>query len=177
MPPELLIPGKRMQLASQLKDTYEKEEAAQEQRIKVEKVRAEANQQAKLMEATISKLSAQQIKEQQQLLGEGEKARLTAVAEGQKAQQDVFGQDKTFELAKLQMILDAAVKNPNIVKVPSVLVSGSGNSLEGAAAILGASNLTFGLNSGATATPVAPAPKKSVLPVVPSPVTPAAPAK
>ena len=174
VPPELLIPGKRMQLATQLKQTYVEEQAAQKERINVEKVRAQADKQGELMGAEIAKQAAEQTREQQRLLGEGEKLRLQAVAEGQRSQQEVFGQDKTFELAMMQMILDAAVKNPNIVKVPNVLVSGNGSGLEGAAAILGASNLTFGLAGSATATtPNAPAPKKPVLPFVPAPVTPA----
>jgi hypothetical protein len=46
------------------------------------------------------------------------------------------------ELAVLDKVLKAAVENPDIVKIPNVLVSGSReSSFEGAAAILGASNL------------------------------------
>jgi hypothetical protein len=159
VPPELLLPGKRQQLAEQLENTFKREKDAQMARIDVERVRAQADKQGDLMGAEIAAQAAEKIKLQQQLLGEGEKLRLQAVAEGQKAQQEVFGQEKTFELAKLQLILDAAVKNPGIVKVPNVLVSGSGNGLEGAAAILGASNLTFGLEKStepAPATTAAP---------------------
>jgi regulator of protease activity HflC (stomatin/prohibitin superfamily) len=154
VPPELLIPGKRTQLASQLKDTYKKEEEAQKARIDVERVRAQADKQGDLMAAEIAKQAAEQTKEQQRLLGEGEKLRLQAVAEGQKAQQEVFGMEKTFELAVMQMALDAAVRNSGIVKVPGVLVMGQGSGLEGAAAILGASNLSSALSKSA-----APAPK------------------
>ena len=37
--------------------------------------------------------------------------------------------------------LAAAVENPSIVKIPTVLVNGTGTGYEGAAAVLGASNL------------------------------------
>jgi len=166
VPPELLIPGKRTQLASQLKDTYKKEEEAQKARIDVERVRAQADRQGELMGAEIAKQAAEQTREQQRLLGEGEKLRLQAVAEGQKAQQEVFGKEKTFELAVMQMVLDAAVKNPGIVRVPGVLVMGQGSGLEGAAAILGASNLSFGLSqttaapTDTPASPIAPPPEQ-----------------
>lgn len=97
---------------------------------------------------------------------------------------EVLGQEKTYELARLQMILESAVKNPNIVQVPNVLVNGSGGGFEGAAAILGASNLTFGVrDSGAkrgaaeagstgpqsrrTAPPVPAAPAAPVEPLAP----------
>jgi hypothetical protein len=145
VPPELLIPGKRKQLAEQMEDTFTREKEAQLKRIETEKARAEANRQDELMKAEIRKKAAVEIKEEQRLLGEGEKLKLQAIAEGQRAQMEVLGQEKTYELARLQMILESAVKNPNIVQVPTVLVNGSGGGFEGAAAILGASNLTFGV--------------------------------
>lgn len=146
VPPELLIPGKRKQLAEQMEETFTREKEAQLKRIETEKARAEANRQDELMKAEIRKKAAAEIKDEQRLLGEGEKLKLQAIAEGQRTQMEVLGQEKTFELARLQMILESAVKNPNIVRVPNVLVNGSGDSLEGAAAILGASNLTFGVS-------------------------------
>lgn len=75
------------------------------------------------------------------LKGEGEKLKLTEIAKGQKAQVNVLGKEKVMKLAVLDKILDGAIKNPDIVKIPQILVSGPGGSLEGAAAILGASNL------------------------------------
>ncbi len=145
VPPELLVPGKRKQLAEQMEETFTKEKESQLKRIETEKARAEANRQDELMKAEIRRKAASEIKEEQKLLGEGEKLKLQAIAEGQKAQMDVLGQQKTYELARLKMVLESAVRNPNIVRVPSVLVSSDGSGLEGAAAILGASNLTFGL--------------------------------
>ena len=145
VPPELLVPGKRKQLAEQMEETFTKEKESQLKRIETEKARAEANRQDELMKADLRRKAAVQIKEEQRLLGEGEKLKLQAIAEGQKAQMDVLGQQKTYELARLKMVLESAVQNPNIVRVPSVLVTGDGSGLEGAAAILGASNLSFGL--------------------------------
>ncbi len=45
------------------------------------------------------------------------------------------------QIQALEKTLDAAVKKPAIVKVPTVLVNGTGTGYEGAAAVLGASNL------------------------------------
>jgi hypothetical protein len=78
--------------------------------------------------------------------GEGEKLRLMEIATGQKAQVEVLGQDRVMQLAMLKEILEAAKENPQIVKVPNVLVQGTAGGFEGAAAILGASNLTSGLS-------------------------------
>ena len=41
----------------------------------------------------------------------------------------------------MEKALDAAIQNPEIVKVPTVQVQGSAGGFEGAAAVLGASNL------------------------------------
>ncbi|MGA1867724.1 MAG: hypothetical protein ACMUJM_04165 [bacterium] len=93
----------------------------------------------------IKKDAAKFEKEAMQKLGEGEKLRLMEIAAGQKAQAEVLGQDRVMQLAMLKEILEAAKQNPEIVRVPSVLVQGATGGLEGAAAILGASNLTTGL--------------------------------
>ena len=63
------------------------------------------------------------------------------IAKGQQAQANVLGKERAMQLQALEKALDAAVKNPAIVKVPAVLVNGSGGGYEGAAAVLGASNL------------------------------------
>ena len=47
----------------------------------------------------------------------------------------------------LKEILAAAQANPDIVKVPTVHVQGAGTSLEGAAAVLGASNIVKWVNN------------------------------
>ena len=93
------------------------------------------------MKAEIEKKAAEHRKTQLKLEGEGEKLRLQEIALGQKAQVEVLGQDRTLQLKMLKLVLAAATENPDIIKVPAVLVSGSESGLEGAAAVLGSSNL------------------------------------
>ncbi len=141
IPPELLVATLREQLASQLKETYIREQEAQKQRISVERERATADQQAQLVRAEIAKKAAAFKKQQLKLEGEGEKLKLIEIAKGQQAQANVLGKDRAMQLQALEMSLAAAVKNPGIVKIPTVLVTGTGSGFEGAAAVLGASNL------------------------------------
>ncbi|MDH5637101.1 MAG: SPFH domain-containing protein [Nitrospinota bacterium] len=144
IPPELLVARRREQLATQMEQTYTQERVAQEKRIESEKSKAEADQQGTLMKAEIERKAAQFQKEALKLKGEGEQARLRAIADGQKAQAQVLGPERTMHLAIVKEVLAAAKENPNIVKVPRILVQGSGGagSLEGAFAILGDSNIT-----------------------------------
>lgn len=159
IPPELLVATLREQLAAQLQETYAKEQIAQKQRIAVERERSTANQQEQLVRAEIAKQAAEFEKEKLKLEGEGQKLKLIEIALGQKAQVQVLGQERVMQLQALEKILEAAVKNPDIVKVPTVQVSNQGGSgsLEGAAAILGASNLinTMRNLSAPTPTPAA----------------------
>lgn len=142
IPPELLVATLREQLAVQLQETYKQEQTAQSERIKVETERETANQQGTLVASQIRERAAEFIKNEQKLLGEGEKLRLMEIAKGQQAQSDVLGQEGAIMLASLGMTLDAAKEVPEMVKVPLVNVSGGGAAgLEGAAAILGASNI------------------------------------
>lgn len=141
IPPELLVATLREQLAAQLKATYVKEQQAQKQRIAVERERATADQQAQLVAAEIAKQAASHRKRQLQLEGEGEKLKLIEIAKGQQAQANVPGKERAMQLQALEKTLAAAVENPNIVKIPTVLVNGTGTGYEGAAAVLGASNL------------------------------------
>lgn len=141
IPPELLVATLREQLAAQLKATYVKEQQAQKQRIAVERERATADQQAQLVAAEIAKQAASHKKRQLQLEGEGEKLKLIEIAKGQQAQANVLGKERAMQLQALEKALAAAVENPNIVKIPTVLVNGTGTGYEGAAAVLGASNL------------------------------------
>lgn len=93
---------------------------------------------------------AEQQKEQLRLQGEGEKLRLVEIAKGQLAQTEILGRDRVYQLAVLDKVLEAAVTNPGIVKIPNVYVQGQGGGFEGPAAILGASNLMQSLGgSGA----------------------------
>jgi hypothetical protein len=142
IPPELLVATLREQLANQLQTTYKQEQDAQRERIKVERERATADQQATLVAAEIQKKAAEFTKEQLRLLGEGEKLKLLEIAKGQEAQALVLGKKAALQLAALEKILEAAKQNDKIVKVPTVQVIGSeAGTFEGAAAILGSSNI------------------------------------
>jgi hypothetical protein len=141
VPPELLIPGKRMQLARQMLETFEQEKKAQESRVEVERKKSEADQQSVLISAQIKRQADEQ-------LGIGAKNRLENEAEGQRAQVAVLGADKTLELAMLREqlavlreLLPVLGQRPELVKVPNVLVQGDKVGLAGAAAILGNSTL------------------------------------
>lgn len=148
VPPELLVARLREQLAGQLRETYKREKEAQDQRIETQKARATADQQPELVAAEIRVKIAEKDKLASKLKGEGEKLQLIEIATGQKEQVSVLGEERVMELAFLEKILNAAVMNPEIVKIPNILVSGEGSTLEGAAAILGASNLVRGIESG-----------------------------
>jgi hypothetical protein len=142
IPPELLIATQRKQLAEQLRVTYAEEKRAQSERIQTEKARATADQQGELVRAEIAVQVAEQGKLRAQKEGEGERLRLTEIAAGQREQTAVLGEDRVLQLAMLKELLAAAATNPEIVKVPAVLVQGGQDSgLAGAAAVLGSSNL------------------------------------
>jgi len=155
VPPELLVPGKRKQLAEQLKDTYIQEKLAQTERVATESERARADQQVVLMKSEIGITVATNQATAREKIGIGEKKYLEALATGQKAQAMVLGVEKTFELAYLKELLGAAINNPEIVKMNNILVMGADSGMSGPAAILGASNLSLGLIKPAKA-PVAP---------------------
>ncbi len=144
VPPELLIPGKRRQLAKQLEATYEQEKIAQVARVNTEKERARADQQPSLMKSEIGIQVAENNATAREKQGIGEKKYYTELAMGQQKQTDVLGAELTYQLAALKEILTAAKEEPRIVKMPNILVRGDGSSLEGAAAILGASSLNIG---------------------------------
>ncbi len=149
IPPELLVARLRKQLADQLTLTYQREREAQQERIEVEKQRETANKQQILVQAEIERKAAEFAKERARLEGEGEKLRQIEIAKGQQAMTNVLGKDRTLQLQMLKEVLAIAQENPDIIKVPMVQVSGEGSSLEGAAAVLGASN--FGSMIGSQA--------------------------
>jgi len=145
LPPELLVSRLRQQLADQLQLTYQQEQKAQTQRIETEKARATAEQQHQLVEAVIGVQVAEQNKNSAKLRGEGQKLELEEIAQGQRAQADVLGQDRVLTINILQQLLKAVEEKPEIVGligklVPQTVVStgGQGTGLDSAAAILGA---------------------------------------
>lgn len=148
VPPELLIPGKRKQLAENLVSTYRQEQFAQVERVKTEKERARADQQGELMRSEIGIKVADNQALAKEKLGIGERKYMENVAKGQEAQAIVLGKDKAFELEYVKALLATAKENPDIIKVPHVFVMGeNGGGLSGAAAILGANNLSLGLKT------------------------------
>ena len=149
VPPELLIPGKRRQLAKSLMATYKQEKMAQTERVETEKERARADEQGRLMKSQIEITVAENMADARKKEGLGEKAFLEALAKGQKAQVAALGEAKTFELAYLKTLMEAVSKNPDMVKMPNILVVGQGGGLEGAAAIFGGSNIALGLKGRA----------------------------
>jgi SPFH domain / Band 7 family len=155
LPPELLVSRKRQQLADQLQVTYQQEQKAQTQRIETEKARATAEQQHQLVEALIGVQVAGQNKDAAKLRGEGQKLELEEIAQGQRAQAEVLGQDRVLTITLVQQLLKTIQEKPEIVAligrlVPQTVVStgGQGASLDTAAAILGAL-----INNGGSATP------------------------
>lgn len=146
VPPSLLLPEKRKQLAERLIATYKHEKEAQIERVKTERERARADQQGTLMKSEIGITVAENQATARRKAGRGEEDYLKAVARGQLAQANVLGKDKAFELAYIKEVLAAASANPEMIKFPTTFVMGeNGNGLTGAAAILGASNLSLGL--------------------------------
>lgn len=53
----------------------------------------------------------------------------------------MLGEERTLQLQMLKEVLAVAADNPDIIKIPTVQVNGTTGGYEGAAAILGASNL------------------------------------
>lgn len=153
IPPELLVARQREQLAQQLKKAYIEEQGAQNQRIATEQARATADQQQTLVKAEIQLKSSVQIAQALKNEGLGERDKLNMVAEGQKAQVAVLGEDRVVELRKFELtlnqllsffdkhpdVLTAALANAHKFVPERVFTMGDskGGGLSGAAAILG----------------------------------------
>ena len=155
LPPELLIARKREQLAEQLSKAYRGEQAAQLDRIAAEQTRATADQQDKLVEAQIEVKRSEQFGMARRNEGRGERDKLQLIAEGQKAQAEILGEDRVVELRKFEFavgrmfdfferqpgVLEAALTNAHKFVPERVFTigegGGGGNNLAGAAGILG----------------------------------------
>ncbi|AUR97851.1 TMhelix containing protein [Vibrio phage 1.244.A._10N.261.54.C3] len=133
LPPELLLPQRRNQLATSLKDTYTQESLAAMERAKAEKENAIADQQGEIVKAEMYKKA-------QKLRGEGDRDQLIEIAKGQAKQVAVLGRAAAVQLQQQKQMLEALAKNPELVKVPMISVQGGSGGMEGAAAILGASS-------------------------------------
>ena len=106
IPPELLVAVRREQLATQLAKAFIQEQAAQEKRVNSEKAKATADKQGDLVSSEIgvqrSVLNAQAARNE----GQGERDKLTMIAEGQKQQKEVLGTDATVRLRQFELALD-----------------------------------------------------------------------
>jgi len=154
IPPELLVARQREQLAQQLEKAFEQEQIAQLKRVSTEQARATANRQDSLVEAEIEVQRSVQFAEARRNEGLGERNKLLLIAEGQKAQVQVLGEDRVVELRKFELVvnplLEMLKENPEILTValsnaykfvPDRLFlfggDGGGNNLAEAAAVLG----------------------------------------
>lgn len=149
IPPALLVPKKRTQLAEQMTLTYQQEKKSYDEQVKSNKIKALADQQSKLVEAQIEKERAVELKEMRRLEGEGERLYLEEIARGQKAQVEVLGAEKTYELKVIDKIAQMVKDNPDLAKTPMVYSVGS-NGGEGvsnsAASILSLQQLRKGID-------------------------------
>ncbi len=142
MPPEILLPRKRQQLASQMVETMKEEQKAQQQRIAKENASATANQQGKLVEAEIAVQVAELYKKQRTARGQADRIYLEQIAAGQKKQVAVLGEEKVVQLKMVELFLETLAANPTLVAlvgklVPDTVVFGGGmGDLNGPAAVL-----------------------------------------
>lgn len=154
IPPELLLAWQREQLAQQLRKAYAQEKIAQDERITTEKAKATANQQSKLVESEIEVKRSEQIALSRENEGTGEKKKLALIAQGQKEQVEVLGQDRVVELRKYELLLTTLInyfdKHPEVLtqalsnahkfvpeRIFSIGSENNGTNLMGAAGILG----------------------------------------
>jgi hypothetical protein len=115
IPPELLVAVRREQLATQLAKAFTQEQSAQTQRVMSEKAKATADQQAELVRAEIEVQRSVQLAQAARNSGLGERDKLEAVAEGQKKQMEVLGQEATVKLRQFELLLQFADKHPEVV--------------------------------------------------------------
>lgn len=149
LPPELTLGKQRTQLAEQMSTAFKQEELAQTQRVAAENAKAKADQQGTLVAAQISVESSKQLAEAAKNEGEGQKQKLIAIADGQKAQADVLGKDKVMTLKVIEEVMKFLDAHPTVATsfaehmpdfVPQRVVTVGaehGASFNGAAAILG----------------------------------------
>jgi hypothetical protein len=164
IPPELLVAVRREQLATQLARAFVQEKAAQEKRVDSEKAKATADQQGSLVQAEIEVKRSEQLKTARLNEGQGERDKLKAIADGQKAQMDVLGVDATVRLRQFELTLNTAAsffdKHADVLTValtnaskfvPNISVGGNSDGIGGLlTALLGqsVSNLAGGKPSG-----------------------------
>ena len=150
MPPEVLIPRKRQQLAFEMIETLKKEQAAQIERIEKANAQARAEQQPELVKAQLAVQRANEYEKERAARGRADRNYLEQVAAGQEAQANVLGKELVARLKMMELILE----NPDALAqlgktVPSIVVMNGGGeggsagigSLEGLAAVLSGSGV------------------------------------
>jgi regulator of protease activity HflC (stomatin/prohibitin superfamily) len=154
IPPEILVARQREQLAQQMRKAFAQERSAQSERITTEQAKATADQQELLVAAQIELMRSEQLAMARRNEGRGERDKLILIAEGQKAQAQILGEQRVVELRKFEVVVarlfDFLEKNPDVLTtalanahkfVPERVFTlgggGGANSLAGAAAILG----------------------------------------
>jgi hypothetical protein len=144
-PPSFWFRGFASNWPISFRSPISREQKAQTKRIETEKARATADQQPQLVEAVIGVQVSEQNRNAAKLRGEGQKLELEEIAQGQRAQADVLGQDRVLTITLVQQLLKTIQDKPEIVSligrlVPQTVVStgGQGTGLDSAAAILGA---------------------------------------
>ncbi len=154
IPPEILVARLREQLAQQLKKAFLEERITQSARIATEQARATANQQHKLVEAQIEVQRSERLAVARRNEGLGERDKLNLIAEGQKAQQQVLGEERVVELRKFEVVVNSLLsffsEHPDVLtaalsnahkfvpeRVFTIGGQGGANKLAGAAGILG----------------------------------------
>jgi len=145
LPPEVLLPSKRTQLAFAMVKTMEQERLAQQERIAKENAAATADQQPELVKAQIAVERALQYEQERDARGRADRKYLEEVAKGQEVQATVLGKDIVARLKMLELVLDNPAALDHIQKtVPGIVVVNGGSeagmggigSLEGLAAVL-----------------------------------------
>lgn len=144
LPPEVLIPRKRRQLAFEMIETMRQEQKAQHERIAKENAAATADQQHELVKKEIAVEKAELTRREKQLLGEAEKLFLTEKAIGEREYVNVLGPDYIFRLRALETVFDKLGENPELIQLAGKLVpqtvvfpgSGDSGGLESLAALL-----------------------------------------
>ena len=171
IPPEPLLARQREQLAQQMKKAFVQERDAQAERIAAVQAASTADQQPRLVEAQIEVKRSEQFAIARRNEGLGERDKLNLIAEGQKSQAQVLGEDRVVELRKFELVVgrvfDFFEKNPDVLttalanahkfvpeRVFTLGQGGGANNLAGAAAVLG--DLLGGDKSEAAQRPAAP---------------------
>jgi regulator of protease activity HflC (stomatin/prohibitin superfamily) len=127
IPPELLVPDKRKQLATKLQNTYREEQKAFHAKVETDKAKAQAEQQPELVRAQIQKQADKERAEAMRYQGLGERHKLEEIAKGQQAMVNVYGIDKAFKLKSMDVMGEIAKDSPDAFKGPEIYNVGGGS--------------------------------------------------